>query len=70
MKNLLVGKEITTPHQPEGPRFGSRVALPAHRRLTVGRDLRHRRDDILAEGLVHWYLSGRWNGADGPPDHS
>jgi hypothetical protein len=51
-KNLLVGKEITTPHQLKGPHFGSRVALPANRRLTVGRDSRHRRNDILAEGLV------------------
>jgi hypothetical protein len=74
-KNLLVGKEITTPHQLKGPHFGNRVALPANRRLTVGRDSRHRRNDILAEGLVqvaisvgdsprngaHFYLSlGSW----------
>jgi hypothetical protein len=51
-KNLLLGKEITTPHQSEGLRFGSRVALPANRRLVVGCDSRHRCDDILAEGLV------------------
>jgi hypothetical protein len=52
-KNLLVAKEITTPHQPEGPRCGNHVAPPTNHRLTVGRDSRHRRDDILAEGLVH-----------------
>jgi hypothetical protein len=58
-KNLLVGKEITTPHQLKGPHFGSRVALPANRRLTVGRDSRHRRNDILAEGLVQCLLTGQ-----------
>ena len=60
---LNVAKEITTPHQPEGPRFGNRVALPPTRRLTVGRDSRHCRDDILAEGLVQRRLTPRGNKA-------
>src|SRR5580704_5905346 len=30
---------------------------PVNRRLIVGRDSRHRRDDIFAEGLVHWLIS-------------